>query len=113
MAIVCPSCNKRDVFVDTCPRCNSDLSVLIKILGTAEYYFQSGLRFLSQGKWHKALRCSEMSWDLKNDVRTAELAFASSLLCKNDSRTAKWYRRVKKCDFGELIAKVTSLDRAK
>ncbi len=95
MGIACPACNKKDVSGDTCPRCDCDLSALKKILSAAEYYFQSGLRFFSQGKGYKALHCSELSWSLKNNARTAKLAFASSLMCKKYRQTTKWYKRIK------------------
>ena len=95
--ISCPACRKlqtetRLAALSQCSRCQCELNSLREITNAAAKSYNTGLHFLTSANGDDALKQARISWKLRQQPETAQLAFLAALLTADYETADHWYK---------------------
>ena len=93
-SLSCPACRKDNPIASTapCPRCETDLEDLRKILRNAQRELDLGNAALHRQDWREAVKHADNAWKLKHSQQAAELGVVASI-AGGDIATHVWLKR--------------------
>jgi len=74
-----------------CRRCGCEIGDLFDITATAANTYNLAHQFLKSGSGDKALKQAEISWNLRRQPETAQLAFLAALFNADYDKAEQWY----------------------
>jgi hypothetical protein len=95
--IECPACKKKLLpenpnRENRCRRCGCEIDILFEITAAAANAFSRAQYFLKSGWGDKALEQAQISWDLRQQPETSQLAFLAALFNANYDKAEQWYQ---------------------
>lgn len=93
LSIDCPVCGKKEIREHICPRCETDITVLMNIKRGAETLAALARTALRDMNTKKALNYAKSSWALKKNRPAAQTAFLACCAERNYTPALKWYHR--------------------
>ncbi len=99
--ISCPACRKeqasaRLATLSQCSRCQCELDSLREITDAAAGTYIAGQQLLAAGNGAGALEQARISWELRRQPETAQLAFLAALLSADYENADHWYKVAEK-----------------
>ncbi|NLE02480.1 MAG: hypothetical protein GX640_21665 [Fibrobacter sp.] len=89
----CPACGKKNVTLQSCPRCDSDLTILREITDQAQSLAQQSFIAIQSRDIQKAIYFATKSWNLKNNQLAAKTACIAYCAMHNFEEGIKWYKK--------------------
>ncbi|MEA1923786.1 MAG: hypothetical protein U9N63_14160, partial [Pseudomonadota bacterium] len=101
--ISCPACRKLQAETSLatlcqCSRCQCELNSLQEITNAAAKAYTASQQLLAAGNGNGAQEQARISWELRRQPETAQLAFLASLLSADYENADHWYRLAEKID---------------
>ena len=101
--ISCPACRKVQAStslatLSQCSRCQCKLDSLREITNAAAEAYIAGQQLLAAGNGASALEQAHISWELRWQPETAQLAFLAALLSADYENADHWYKVAEKID---------------
>ena len=95
--ISCPACRKQQTATTStkithCSRCQCELDRLQEITNAAARTYTVSQQLLAAGDGAGALEQARISWGLRRQPATAELAFLAALLTADYEKADHWYK---------------------
>ena len=95
--ISCPACKKQQAAtaltnITYCSRCQCELDSLREITNAAAHAYTVSRQLLAAGDGAGALEQARISWELRRQPATAELAFLAALLTADYKEADHWYK---------------------
>ena len=94
--ISCPACKKQQTAttlttITHCSRCQCELDRLQEITNAAAHAYTISQQLLAAGNGAEALEQARISWHLRRQPETAQLAFLAALLTADYEKADHWY----------------------
>lgn len=101
--ISCPACRKLQTetglaTLGQCSRCQCKLDTLREITNAAAQAYSTSHQLLTTGDGPGALEQAHISWELRRQPETAQLAFLASLLSADFKNADHWYKIAEQID---------------
>ena len=95
--ISCPACRKQHssaslATLSHCRRCQCELDSLREITNAAAQTYSASQQLLTAGDGAGALEQARISWELRQQPETAQLAFLAALLGADFENADLWYK---------------------
>jgi hypothetical protein len=100
--IDCAVCGKKEISGIVCPRCESDLEILRKLIICSETLVLESMNVLSAMKPDESLQLAKRSWNLRKNQKAAKAAFLSCCALGDFENALRWYNKYLLYGYNEL-----------